>query len=90
LRLQATGAVSAAMEAFMKGSTIKLEVSEERIATRAFELWMARGCPITDGSEDWFTARAELEAEMARAIKPKKATALKRKAPAKKLVQIEA
>ena len=74
----------------MKKSTIIIGISEERIAARAFQLWMGRGCPISDGSDDWFTARAELEAEMARAIAPK-AAAPKRKAPAKKAAaQIEA
>jgi hypothetical protein len=78
------------MEATMKGSTIEIKVSEERIAIRAFERWMGRGCPACDGSEDWFAARAELEAEMARAIAPKKSASAKRKAPAKKAIQIEA
>ena len=73
----------------MKKSTITIGISEERIAARAFQLWMARGCPVSDGSEDWFAARAELEAELARAIVPKP-TAPKRKAPVKKVAQIEA
>lgn len=38
------------------------EVSEEEIARRAYELWQARGCPASDGSEDWEAARAELTA----------------------------
>jgi len=74
----------------MKQSTIEIKVSEERIAARAFERWMGRGCPISDGRDDWFAARAELEAEMARAIAPKKLAAPKRKAVAKKAVHIEA
>lgn len=74
----------------MKGSKIEVTVSEERIAVRAFERWMGRGCPPSDGSEDWFAARAELEAELARAIAPKKIAAPKRKAPSKKIVQLEA
>jgi hypothetical protein len=79
------------MEATMKESTIEIKVSEERIAIRAFERWMGRGCPACDGSEDWFAARTELEAEMARAIAPKKSTtSTRRKAPAKKALQIEA
>ena len=38
------------------------EVSEEEIARRAYEIWQARGCPASDGSEDWEAARAELMA----------------------------
>jgi len=33
------------------------------IAQRAYERWVARGRPITDGREDWFAAKAELLAE---------------------------
>ena len=36
---------------------------EERIAVRAHELWVKRGCPPGDGLQDWFDARAELEME---------------------------
>jgi Protein of unknown function (DUF2934) len=39
---------------------------EQQIAARAYERWMRRGCPSGDGAEDWFAARAELEAELAR------------------------
>lgn len=74
----------------MKQSTIEIKVSEERIAARAFERWLGRGCPISDGSEDWFAARAELEAEMARAIAPQRPAAPKRKAATKRAVHIEA
>ena len=35
------------------------------IAVRAFERWMGRGCPVSDGVEDWIAARCELEAEFA-------------------------
>ena len=37
----------------------------EIIAQRAYALWQARGCPQGSGDSDWFTARAELEAERA-------------------------
>jgi hypothetical protein len=40
------------------------EVGDEQIAVRAYERWMGRGCPISDGVEDWLAARQELEAEM--------------------------
>jgi hypothetical protein len=40
------------------------EVSHESIALRAFEKWLARGCPQDDdGSQDWLAAVAELERE---------------------------
>ena len=39
------------------------EISDEAIAQRAYLLWETRGCPEGDGSDDWQTAKAELEAE---------------------------
>jgi DUF2934 family protein len=39
------------------------KVSDEEIAQRAYELWQARGCPASDGSEDWKAAEAQLIAE---------------------------
>jgi hypothetical protein len=46
-------------------SAKKLDISEPQIATRAYERWMGRGCPVSDGADDWFAARHELEAEFA-------------------------
>jgi hypothetical protein len=40
--------------------------SEHLIAERAYTLWQARGCPISDGREDWFAAQAELSGEAPR------------------------
>ena len=48
----------------MQKKTTSESLAEEQIAVRAFERWMGRGCPITDGAEDWFAARNELEAEL--------------------------
>ena len=39
------------------------QVSEDEIARRAYEIWQARGCPATDGSEDWQAALKQLSAE---------------------------
>ena len=41
------------------------DLPEELIAARAYEKWQLRGCPMgQDGSaQDWYAARAELEAE---------------------------
>lgn len=44
------------------------QIPDERIAVRAYEKWMSRGCPIGDGQEDWFAARAEIEQELS--VKP--------------------
>ncbi len=74
----------------MKGSKIKVEVMEKQIAVRAYQRWLGRGAPDTDGRDDWFAARAELETELLSAIAPKKIASAKRKAPAKKAMQIEA
>jgi Protein of unknown function (DUF2934) len=35
------------------------------IATRAYELWQARGCPIGSSQEDWFRAEQELKDRVA-------------------------
>ncbi|MET0384763.1 MAG: DUF2934 domain-containing protein, partial [Polyangiales bacterium] len=45
-------------------STLPTEtLTEASIAARAYDRWINRGCPQTDGQEDWFAARAELLAE---------------------------
>lgn len=41
-------------------------LSDRLVAERAYTLWQARGCPISDGREDWFAAQAELSAEAPR------------------------
>jgi hypothetical protein len=35
-------------------------VSQEEIARRAYEIWQSRGCPSSDGTEEWQAAEAEL------------------------------
>jgi hypothetical protein len=43
---------------------IRIEpLSPATIAERAYAKWLARGCPISDGREDWFAAQAELNHE---------------------------
>jgi hypothetical protein len=44
----------------MNMNTMELNVSQEEIARRAYELWQSRGCPPGDGSQDWQAAEAEL------------------------------
>lgn len=39
------------------------QLNDSDIAQRAYNRWVARGRPITDGREDWFAAEAELQAE---------------------------
>ncbi len=34
--------------------------SHEEIARRAYEIWQSRGCPMSDGQEDWEAAQADL------------------------------
>jgi len=41
----------------------KTEISRTLIAARAYDLWQRRGCPLGDGQQDWFSAKAELESE---------------------------
>jgi hypothetical protein len=42
----------------------RIDLSDAQIAVRAHQRWMARGCPVSDGTDDWFAARRELEAEL--------------------------
>ena len=35
-------------------------LSEDEVARRAYEIWQRRGCPPSDGNEDWQAAKAEL------------------------------
>jgi hypothetical protein len=42
---------------------IRPELSEDSVAERAYYIWLERDCPLTDGTEDWFAAKAELERE---------------------------
>lgn len=42
-----------------------VELTEAQIAVRAYQRWMGRGCPPSDGTDDWFAARNEIEAELA-------------------------
>ena len=44
-------------------ATSQAELSPGDIAQRAYQRWLARGCPQSDGREDWFAAEAELRAE---------------------------
>jgi Protein of unknown function (DUF2934) len=37
-------------------------VSQEEIARRAYEIWESRGCPSSDGTDEWQAAEAELTA----------------------------
>ena len=43
--------------------TEPVTLHESMIAERAYNRWIARGCPLSDGLEDWFAAQAELQAE---------------------------
>jgi hypothetical protein len=44
-------------------TTTQREISQEEIASRAYAIWQARGCPSGDGSQDWQAAKAQLIAE---------------------------
>jgi hypothetical protein len=41
------------------------EPPEEWIRERAYHLWLNRGCPAGEDLQDWFAAKAELEARPA-------------------------
>lgn len=38
-------------------------VSETEVERRAYEKWIARGCPLGDDARDWFDAQNELRRE---------------------------
>jgi hypothetical protein len=47
-------------------TTSQTRIPHERIAQRAYEKWMKRGCPHGTAQQDWFEAERELMAEMSR------------------------
>jgi hypothetical protein len=47
-------------------SSSRPHVPHERIAQRAYEKWMKRGCPHGTDVQDWIEAERELVAEIAR------------------------
>jgi hypothetical protein len=40
------------------------QVTERDVAERAYSRWQSRGCPVSDGREDWFAAQEELQQEL--------------------------
>ena len=53
---------------------LRPDLSHALIAERAYHLWLARNCPSTDGTEDWFAAKTQLEIEQ----RPPKRSATRR------------
>jgi hypothetical protein len=51
---------------------LRPDLPDPLIAERAYFRWLSRNCPITDGIEDWFAARAELELEVREETRPTK------------------
>ena len=49
-----------------KPVTNNVQIPHDRIAKRAYEKWMKRGCPQGTDFQDWVEAEAELRAESAR------------------------
>jgi hypothetical protein len=45
------------------GRTKEADVTDEAIANRAYELWQQRGCPDSDGADDWQAAYEQLQAK---------------------------
>lgn len=35
-------------------------VTQERVASLAYQLWMERGCPLGSPEDDWFRAKQQL------------------------------
>jgi hypothetical protein len=49
-----------------KAATHTPAVPRERIAMRAYEKWLKRGCTDGHAEQDWFEAERELAAEMSK------------------------
>jgi Protein of unknown function (DUF2934) len=45
------------------------QIPHEKIAQRAYEKWMKRGCPHGTDVQDWVEAEAELRAETGYSVK---------------------
>jgi hypothetical protein len=56
-----------------KGATVT-GVTQEKIAKRAYELWLKRGCKHGCDKQDWLDAEAEVKAETARSATSGKTT----------------
>jgi Protein of unknown function (DUF2934) len=53
------------------------QVTERDIAERAYSRWLSRGCPVSDGLEDWFAAQEELQHELGMHMPSRAKTALR-------------
>lgn len=42
---------------------IEARISEEEISERAYQIWQEKGCPQSDGNEDWQEAKQQLVEE---------------------------
>jgi Protein of unknown function (DUF2934) len=40
------------------------QVCQDRVAARAYQKWMQKGCPQGSDKQDWAEAEAEIKAEM--------------------------
>ena len=45
------------------------QIPHEKIAQRAYEKWMKRGCPHGSDVQDWVDAEAELRSEAGHSVK---------------------
>jgi hypothetical protein len=60
---QANGHLSASTAQRIAALSVSVSVSDEAIATRAYEKFVARGCAHGFDREDWASAKNELMAE---------------------------
>ena len=59
-------------------ATTSREVTHEKIAQRAYEKWMKRGCTHGCDRQDWTEAEAELKAECGSSVKQNAAAPMRR------------
>jgi len=54
----------------LKDNQMEFSVTDDSIAKRAYQLWEDRGCPQSDGNDDWQLAKRQLLAEARRRQRP--------------------
>lgn len=56
--------LAAAPPELMAGPPVDGEIPQEKVAQRAFEIWVRKGRPVGTADQDWVQAEAELRVEL--------------------------
>ena len=57
----------------MQQAMTQNSVAQDKVAARAYQKWMQKGCKHGTDTQDWLEAEAEIKAEMTRTGNAKKA-----------------